>query len=179
MQGKIWRHRFHLAQRRRGMLLGALGFAAILSASFFATDFIPTFAAGIATLLSAVAYFSSRHHQELDIFRALFKEFNERYDKLNERLNEIRLRPPGEQLKAEKGADNKTDKDVLCDYFNLCAEQYMYETAGYLDERAWKAWRKGMKYFAADCEIRTFWEQELQEQEDSYYGFSLEVLAEK
>jgi hypothetical protein len=130
----------------------------------------------LLTMVGGVAgFFYSKHSQELQIFRDLFREFNSRYDVLNERLNEIKDRPEGEPLKHEK-VNNKSDIDVLYDYFNLCAEEYMYETAGYIDARVWDAWQSGMSYFASDPEIRALWKHESETQKKSYYNFPLEIL---
>ncbi len=65
-----------------------------------------------------------------------------------------------------------SDIPILYDYFNLCAEEYMYFNAGCIDSRVWLAWINGMRHFAGDPEILEIWNQELES--DSYYGFSLD-----
>lgn len=123
------------------------------------------------TLVTAVsgfgAFLYAQHSRELILFRELFREFNQRYDHLNDRLNKIYWRPVGQSLEAE-------DKAILNDYFNLCGEQYMYQSSGCIDPRVWIAWRNGMKWFAGDPEIQDFWKQELAT--DSYYGLTWEIL---
>ena len=123
----------------------------------------------VISLLTAIGgvtgFLYSQHSQELQLFRELFCEFNARYDRLNAKLNEIRSRPEGEPLK-------DSDIPILYDYFNLCAEEHMYQIAGCIDSRVWLTWRKGMQHFAADPEIRSLWQRELQS--DSYYGFGLD-----
>ena len=120
-------------------------------------------------LLTAVGGFTgflyARHAQETQLFRELFRDFNARYDKLNKRLNEIRDRPKGQLLE-------DTDHGVLFDYFNLCAEEYLYADAGYIDLSVWRAWQNGMCYFDQDPEIHDFWLLELQQ--NSFYGFTLD-----
>lgn len=98
------------------------------------------------------------------MFVSLFEKFNARYDKLNEKLNAIISRPIGSPLAAE----NIT---TLYDYFNLCAEEYLYYEAGYIDEKVWQAWLRGMSYFAADESVHRLWEKEIES--GSYYGFKL------
>lgn len=141
----------------------------------------------IIAILTMIGGFGSflyaRHAQETQLFREIFREFNERYDKLNEQLNEIKNRPKDEPLKRSR-LDNamkdneqpskRSDQDVLMDYFNLCAEEYMYAKSGYIDTRVWHAWCKGMKYFASDEEINELWREELKQ--GSYYGFSLDEI---
>jgi hypothetical protein len=118
--------------------------------------------------LTAVGGFTgflyAKHTQETQTFRELFREFNERYNELNDRLNEIRNRPPGQELTAADHGD-------LFDYFNLCAEEYMYADAGYIDPRVWCSWKNGMHYFDQDPEIHDFWVGELKQY--SYYGFTI------
>lgn len=147
------------------LLFGSLCFA-VLTMSFFlspserlTTTFTLLTAAGGVT-----AFLYSRYSQDIDLFRELFREFNSRYDDLNEKLNEICNRPKDEQLKP-------TDHGLLYDYFNLCAEEQMFALAGCIDSRVWRAWQNGMRHFAQDPEIREFWQRELQQ--DSYYGFTI------
>jgi hypothetical protein len=124
------------------------------------------------TLLAAVAgittFLYAQHAQELRLFRELFREFNARYATLNDRLNEIRSRPSDPPLQ-------DPDRRVLSEYFDLCAEEYMYATAGHFDSRVWCAWVEGMRHFDEHPRIREFWEDELNKQK-SYYGFTLDCI---
>jgi hypothetical protein len=126
------------------------------------------------SLLAAVGGFSgflyTQHSRDTQFFHELFREFNARYDDLNGRLNDIRNRP-----KDQRQPLNDTDKNVLCDYFNLCAEEWIYDEAGYIDPKVWRAWHNGMHYFAENAEIGKFWEDELKQ--DSYYGFPVALIA--
>ena len=63
---------------------------------------------------------------------------------------------------------------TLYDYFNLCAEEYLYFKSGYIDQEVWNAWVKGMQLFAENSEIRRVWQRELDQ--GSYYGFNLKLL---
>jgi hypothetical protein len=111
------------------------------------------------------AYFVQKHKlDELQLFKELFKEFNERYDALNEELNRILL--------SEKKLDNK-DKDILFNYFNLCGEEYLYYKEGYILPSVWKAWRNGMRIFFQDKKIKELWKEECKT--DSYYGLTYTV----
>ena len=99
----------------------------------------------------------------------MFREFNQRYDGLNSRLNALLERDGSLLLTPE-------DKHLLYDYFNLCAEEYLYFKSGYIDSEVWNAWMRGMRVFAKNEEVRRVWEAELAN--GSYYGFSLEVIDE-
>lgn len=113
-----------------------------------------------------MGFLYSQHLQQSRLFKQLFTEFNGRYDKLNQPLNEIRDRPSGALL-------NPEDRKVLFDYFNLCTEQYLFFRAGYIDKNVWGSWCNGMSQFTEDPEIRELWEAELKS--NSYYGFTLLV----
>jgi hypothetical protein len=116
--------------------------------------------AGIGGLTT---FLYTQHLQETRLFTELFKDFNERYNTLNRRLNAI-------AETAEAGVQGE-DRQVLVDYFNLCAEEYLYFNAGYIDTAVWASWTRGMKFYAQVSGIRRIWEQELET--GSYYGFSL------
>jgi len=112
-----------------------------------------------------VAFLYTQHLQQSRLFKELFTEFNQRYNELNEGLNDIRGRPEGAPLKPE---DTKT----LFDYFNLCGEEFLFFRAGYIDLDVWRSWCHGMQEFMNDPEIRRLWEDELKS--GSYYGFTLD-----
>ncbi len=108
----------------------------------------------------------TQHLQETRLFTELFQGFNERYNELNQRLNAI--------VEAVPPEIEGYDKQTLMDYFNLCAEEYLYFRAGYIDDAVWRSWTRGMKYYANIPVVRKLWERELES--DSYYGFSLQEV---
>ena len=90
----------------------------------------------------------------------MFTGFNQRYDAQNNKL--LTILKNSEPLQEEQ-------KQYLIDYFNLCAEEYIFYKAGYIDDRVWDAWYNGMKQFGQDHRISELWGQE--RKTDSYYGF--------
>jgi hypothetical protein len=122
----------------------------------------------LAVAVTFTTFLYNQHLQETRLFKELFKEFNERYDRLNSQLNKIK-----ETAENRIHGDNR---QTLMDYFNLCGEEYLYFKAGYIDEAVWTAWLKGMKIYADVPAIREMWEEEIEG--GSYYGFSLQVLAQ-
>lgn len=120
---------------------------------------------GIAGAFAHFLY--GQHHQDTQMFVNLFAKFNERYDKLNEKLNAIVSRPVDSPLLPEHIS-------TLYDYFNLCAEEHLFYKAGYIDEVVWLAWLRGMKYFAKDAAVLRLWKQDIAT--DSYYHFKLCLL---
>jgi hypothetical protein len=120
----------------------------------------------IAAFVSLVFFIQKHKLEELHLFSELFKEFNGRYNELNETLNKIKSR-----------TDELTDKDediklvnVLYDYFNLCGEEYLYYKEGYILPDVWKAWKNGMKIFFDDPKIKRVWDKDCNT--ESYYGFN-------
>jgi hypothetical protein len=114
-----------------------------------------------------VGFLYASHRENTRLFIELFRSFNERYDRLNEALNRIAV----DNLAVELSAD---DTNSLFDYFNLCAEEYLFYKAGYIDEQVWQSWTRGMAHFAKVGRIRHLWEEELRQ--GSYYGFTLKAI---
>lgn len=128
-------------------------------AEFFVPALVAT--AGLAYFLYA------QHLQETRLFSDLFRQFNERYDSLNEGLNKILELPADHML-------TQVERQALYDYFNLCAEEHMYFTAGYVDLDVWRSWKNGMRVYAKHPAIASLWAEELRS--GSYYSFTLDVL---
>jgi hypothetical protein len=126
----------------------------------------------LLSLLGSIAalfhFLYAQHNANTDRFVALFREFNARFDSLNDPLNRIRTT-------AAHPITEPKDLQTLYDYFNLCGEEYLYFKAGYIDKEVWDSWARGMAYFAEHKSIRAAWDQELKQ--GSYYGFSLKMLA--
>jgi hypothetical protein len=158
---------FDLQFRRRLPWMFGFGCVVVALALAFGVKGPEPVATAIS-LLAAVGgtagFLYGKHARDVELFRQLFREFNDRYSELNDGLNEIRNRQEGEPLKV-------ADQRILFAYFNLCAEEYMYNAAGYIYAPVWNAWLNGMCYFDQDPEIHDFWKRELQQ--NSYYGFVL------
>jgi len=113
--------------------------------------------------VAAFTYFLYRQHlDEAKLFKELFAEFNARYDALNDDLNTILFGPP-------EGTLSPDEREHLFSYFNLCAEEYFFYKAGYIDQCVWESWYRGMKVFFKHPRIQALWEQDCKA--DSYYGF--------
>ncbi len=150
-------------------------FAALVSLSIVVASVLPEVPEKrwqmTLTLVGASAAFIyflySQHLEETRMFRELFVTFNERYDKLNERLNKLVMQPEPRSLTPE-------DTRLLYDYFNLCAEEYYFYRLGYIPEEVWTAWRMGMQIFLATSCVRELLTAELAT--GSYYGLTLDKI---
>jgi len=121
--------------------------------------FITTVAGGTLTF---VYFVQKQKLEETRLFKELFTGFNTRYDSLNEELNRIRDESDSVDMKP-------THRDVLYNYFNLCAEEHFFRSQGYIPEEVWGSWWKGMKYFFNCPRIRKVWDND--PGSSSYYGF--------
>lgn len=167
------KHIFSLGKRSQYPVIFLIAAAALLTGVLLVvpppkqTDFFLPAVAGAA----GFAYFLyTQHLQETRLFADLFRQFNERYDKLNDRLNRI-------AIQGNVAILNVDEKQVLFDYFNLCGEEYLYFKTGFIDSEVWRSWGNGMRFFASVPHIRDLWISELEG--DSYYGFTLECIAKR
>lgn len=117
----------------------------------------------LGSTLSLLYFLQKQKLEELQLFRSLFKEFNKRYDGMNEEISTI-IDKNGEALTPK-------EKATFVDYFNLCAEEYLYYAKGYIDPKVWQAWHNGMKANLAPPHVREFWGAE--RKSASYYGLPL------
>jgi hypothetical protein len=109
----------------------------------------------------AITHFLHQHELEKNrFFFDLFNKFNERYDNLNNDLQDI--------FKTEAPLTDEQRVFVI-DYFNLCAEEYFFYSRGYIPHDVWHSWRKGMNAFAGNENFKALWKEEMAT--GSYYGF--------
>ena len=120
------------------------------------------FAGVVAAVLSVSFFVQQQRLAEMNLFRDLISSFNGRYDKLNERLMRMRCE------------EDCTDYQVVWDYFNLCAEEFLFFSEGYIDDRVWRAWCIGMLYYFEVEPFLTMWRDA--GASDSYYGLTIEEI---
>jgi hypothetical protein len=153
-----------LHNKRRYPFIFLVGSAAAVAAwlwcpVFHRAELLVSFIGGV----TGFTYFLYRHHlDEAKLFKELFAEFNSRYDILNSHLNRILTRPSEEPLSAN-------ERGHLFSYFNLCAEEYLFYKAGYIDQLVWESWYRGMDAFFKHPSIQALWDEDCKS--DSYYGF--------
>ncbi|MCT4142049.1 hypothetical protein HZP65_15035 [Elizabethkingia anophelis] len=106
--------------------------------------------------------------------KELFKEFNERYDSLNDDLSKLGFAENVSQLKEIKAIsnDSKTLYNILIDYFNLCAEQHYWYKKKRISSQIWNSWHSGMMhYYNSFSVVRDVWEDETKN--DGYKSYYL------
>ncbi len=133
--------------------------------------FTPAFLGLIGLVITYV--FSSANkkinHQKME--KELFKEFNERYNDLNEDLQSITSETKFEELNTltSKSVEGKTLDLVLIDYFNLCAEEYYWKQRKRIGTKIWNAWHEGMMHYYRFPAIKALWDRERNNSWRSYY----------
>ncbi len=130
-------------------------------------DVTDVFFAVVAGAAAFIFFLYKQHLDETRLFMDLFAAFNAKYDDLNGDLNDILDGPADQALRP-------SERKKLFDYFNLCAEEYMYFKAGYIDPEVWLAWRKGMQTFLKSARVESLLIEELKG--GSYYGLSIEEI---
>lgn len=124
---------------------------------------VTTIATVIGGVFSLIYFMQKQKLEELRLFRELFKEFNMRYDSMNERLADI--------VTSQATDLSLAEQSTLIDYFNLCGEEYLYFCKGYIDPDVWRAWENGMKAVLLVPKVAALWQKE--KKTGSYYGLPL------
>lgn len=119
----------------------------------------------IGGALGIVYFVQKQMLEEVQLFERLFTQFNQRYATLNDDL---------ECVRAGTLTDEARVRRLLNDYFNLCAEEYLFYSQGRIHPAAWRSWCRGMDYYRANDLIRGRWEAELAV--GSSYGLTLAAI---
>jgi hypothetical protein len=128
-------------------------------------NLVSLFAAGLG-----VVYFVQKQKlEETQLFQRLFIDFNTRYEKLNDRLQKIL----GD---ATLDQSSVFFRNTLDDYFNLCAEEYLFYSQGRILPVVWRSWCMGMLQYLKDTRISQYWNS--QERMNSHYGLTLDRIRE-
>jgi hypothetical protein len=96
------------------------------------------------------------------MFKTLFKDFNARFDLLNEDLNKI--------VDGTYSSNTRTIEQVIQDYLNLCAEEYYWKKKGRIPKEVWTSWLAGIHDYISKPVIKDFFKGQLS-LDASYYGF--------
>ncbi len=123
---------------------------------------------GLSGIVATIYYSKNSTDRENDrIMLDLFREFNARYDLLNDKLYSI--------IKNDNSVEQKTltleEKNTIYDFFNLCAEEFFWYKKGRIDEKLWKSWNAGMNFWYGHKVIKDLWLEEMKSKtgKTSYY----------
>jgi hypothetical protein len=154
-----------MTRRYRYMWFAALGAVLLIVLAYAVTtgERASLVESIIAAVLGFCYFFLKQKHEDMKLFKDLFVEFNRRYGGLHEHL----LAVPEPDLNCERPVPQ-----VIFDYFNLCGEEYLFFTEGYIHQKVWQSWCIGMLWYLEREPFRTVWVGE-EEDRHSYYGLSL------
>jgi predicted NAD/FAD-binding protein len=116
----------------------------------------------IGAILSIAYFLQKQKLEEMRLFRELFREFNARYDAMNEDL--ALIAKEGDEL-------SEANRLRVIDYLNLCGEEYLYFKRGYIEPSVWEAWSNGMRVIIAAPAIQRVWQVE--KKTGSYYDLPI------
>jgi hypothetical protein len=124
---------------------------------------VTTWLGGTFIFVSAV---QKQKLDEVKMFAELFTDFNRRFEELSSGLSRIwavsdREITPGE-------------RETLKRYFDLCAEEFLFWDEELIHPEAWKAWKRGMRFYFAHEHIGALWRDELAK--CCYYGLTAAEL---
>lgn len=119
----------------------------------------------IAGTLGFCYFVQQQKLAETTLFHQLFTSFNVRYDQLNDSLIVL----PENEISQEQ-------RILIVNYFNLCAEEYLFYQQGYIPRVVWRSWCRGMVWYLDKRPFRDVWNEEIQT--DSFYGLSLAIIHE-
>lgn len=137
--------------------------------SFYKFQTIGKELAFLAPFLAFGYFIQKQKLEESKFFLEVFRSFNERYDALNESLNQIMEQDI--EITVEQ-------KESLMNYFNLCSEEYLMFKTGYIPIVVWDSWKEGINHFLKDPKVRMVFDDEmLSDNKNSYYGLSLNVIS--
>jgi hypothetical protein len=157
----------HLIFKNYWWIAALVGGAAALASFLFGGEYrIGLIGASIAGTLGFCYFVQEQKLAETELFHQLFTAFNERYDELNGKLMAI---------VSESDLTNE-QRNVIVDYFNLCAEEYLFFQQGYIPRQVWRSWCRGMSWYLKRHPFKDVWNEEFQT--DSFYGLSLAIIHE-
>lgn len=136
--------------------------ATIVIYSTSIADKATVFAAVVAGSISISFFIQQQRLAEMNLFRELITKFNERYDQLHDKLQEMRA------------SETIDDYETVLHYFNLCAEEFLFYSEGYINERVWRSWCIGMLYYLDIEPFQILWNDLVTQ--DSYYGLTIEHI---
>jgi hypothetical protein len=159
----VIRHFLFRAYGWIALLGGGISIALVLC--FSRENPIPLIGSVVAAVLGFCYFVQQQRLAETALFKELFTEFNARYDKLNDNLLEI---------KEAGAAPTLQHRQAIVDYFNLCAEEYLFFKQGYIIPEVWRSWCRGMIFYMGKEPFRGLWEEE--RMSDSFYGLSMPAI---
>jgi hypothetical protein len=130
------------------------------------------FTAIFASVVTAYYAYLKLKIENDKMFKDLFESFNNKYNgDTNDIFNELRKISP--ETKIEEVKEN--GENIILDYFNLCAEEYLWYSKGRIPEKVWKAWKCGIIENINIPQVKELYKKEIKNGTDSFYGLVEEL----
>lgn len=140
---------------------------ALLAFFFGGTERTGLIGGSVAGALGFCYFVQQQKLAETHLFHQLFTSFNQRYDKLNGPLSEM----------VGNGTEiTEKQRKLVVDYFNLCAEEYVFYQGGYIPLEVWRSWCRGMAWYLKRHPFKDIWNEEVKT--ESFYGLTETVIRE-
>lgn len=120
--------------------------------------------AALAGTLGFCYFVQQQKLAETALFHDLFIRFNARYDEIN---GELAALLSERDLSVEQ-------RNIIVDYFNLCAEEYLFYEQGYIPRTVWRSWCRGMSWYLKRHPYKDVWNEEVKT--ESFYGLTLDII---
>ena len=105
------------------------------------------------------------------MFKDLFESFNTKYNgETNDIFNEL-VRNPEKRIEEIK----PNGENIVIDYFNLCAEEYLWFSKGRIPKKVWDAWKCGIIANIKIPQVKVLYKKEIENSEQSFYGLVKEL----
>ena len=106
-------------------------------------ELIPNIISIVALVLSAYSIYISKKARKTQLQMSFFKEYTRRFQEIT--LNILN--------------DPKNEVDYQQLYIDLCSEEYYLKSQGYLPQKVWDIWYKGMQKAVKKESLQTAWER--------------------
>jgi len=126
---------------------------------------------GLIISVSTIYFGLLKYRIENDrVFKELFDSFNKRYtSEFNNLIMKTR-----DHVEYKLTLD---DEISIIDYFNLCAEEYLWYQRGRIPNKVWRSWKSGILENLRIAQIRKVYNSEMKTEDGkkSYYGLEKEL----
>ena len=143
---------------------------------------------GIFASIVAIYYGYQKQKIENDkMFKDLFESFNTKYNgETNDIFNELRRCTAEKSINgiynelvknSEKSREGikPTGENIVIDYFNLCAEEYLWFSKGRIPKKVWDAWKCGIIANIKIPQVEELYKKEIENSKQSFYGLIEEL----
>ena len=130
------------------------------------------FAVIFASIVTTYYAFLKQKIENDKIFKDLFESFNTKYNgETNDIFNEL-VRNPEKRIEEIK----PNGENIVIDYFNLCAEEYLWFSKGRIPKKVWDAWKCGIiANINGIRQVKVLYKKEIENSEQSFYGLVKEL----